>query len=368
MPQSIEDYVQETGRAGRGAAFGEGPATGTCLLLRTPRDCWIHRYFAEEAAPEIEQVQSVWEEFKRNKRTTFAALASGGSLTKEDVGASLLLLEDQGNLRRAPDRISKCALQVPPDWRERMEKTELEASEELFEILETLRRFGGEPFSLSKECERNGWNVDQAEELLNEADLAEIVSLRAWEYSPEATNLTNEEPDWIAIQASIAEQRENFRERSKQAKALAHSDEGCRRARMLQYLGAEAPERCNACDVCNPDLPRPWQEHRIDAEQLAEAVAIEPVIRALLKDLEGENYSRQNVIRTLLDTFGGGAFPEAPARLREHRLCGALAHCERSQLEEALEKMIEDKKVEEVESSFEDDGKKITYISLRLRD
>ena len=39
MPASIEEYVQETGRAARGARDGTGPATGTAVLLATRRDC-----------------------------------------------------------------------------------------------------------------------------------------------------------------------------------------------------------------------------------------------------------------------------------------------------------------------------------------
>ena len=393
MPQSIEDYIQETGRAARGAVSGEGPDWGTCLLLRTPRDCEIHRYFAKGAAPEIEEVQTLWEEFKRKKRTTYAELArSGASLSKEVVGASLLLLEDHGGLKRTPDRIWRCALHVPEDWRERMPKdggeradsgaepageAELagEAAEPaggtepaelggLAEIIQVLERFAGEPFNLAEECTKNRWDVDRTEELLLRADLAEVVSLRAWEYSVEVDEMASEEPDWIAIQASISKQSEHFLERSNQAKAFARSDKGCRRARMLEYLGDAAPSECDACDVCRPDLPRPWQEHQIDSEQLAEAVPLKPVIRALISDVQEADYSKENIIRTLLGRLRG----KAPERLREHRLCEVLSHCERHQVEEAIEKMIKGGAVEEVAVSFLDNGEKVEYVSLHLRD
>ncbi len=384
MPQSVEDYIQETGRAARGAVSGEGPDWGTCLLLRTPRDCGIHRYFARSAAPEIEEVQSLWEEFKRKKRTTYAELIKrNASLTKEVVGASLLLLEDHGGLRRTPDRIWRCALHVPEDWRKRMPKMpkdegEFAGSEAkladsqgepaelggLAEIVQALGRFAGEPFNLTEECEKNRWDVDRTEDLLLRADLAEVVSLRAWEYSVEVAEMASEEPDWIAIQASISEQSEHFLERSNQAKAFARSDKGCRRARVLKYLGDAAPSECDACDVCRPDLPRPWQEHQIDSEQLAEAVPLKPVIRALISDVQGANYSKKNIIRTLL----GGLDSEAPERLKEHRLCEVLSHCERHQVEAAIEKMIAGGAVEEVPVSFLTDGEKVEYVSLHLRD
>ena len=387
MPQSIEDYIQETGRAARGAVSGEGPDWGTCLLLRTPRDCEIHRYFAKGAAPEIEEVQTLWEEFKRKKRTTYAELArSGASLSKEVVGASLLLLEDHGGLKRTPDRIWRCALHVPEDWRERMPKDGGERADSgtepageaaepaggaepaelggLAEIIQVLERFAGEPFNLAEECTKNRWDVDRTEELLLRADLAEVVSLRAWEYSVEVDEMASEEPDWIAIQASISKQSEHFLERSNQAKAFARSDKGCRRSRMLEYLGDAAPSECDACDVCRPDLPRPWQEHQIDSEQLAEAVPLKPVIRALISDVQEADYSKENIIRTLLGRLRG----KAPERLREHRLCEVLSHCERHQVEEAIEKMIKGGAVEEVAVSFLDNGEKVEYVSLHLRD
>ena len=88
------------------------------------------------------------------------------------------------------------------------------------------------------------------------------------------------------------------------------------------------------------------------------------MIRALLEDLEGAHYSKENIIRTLL----GGWIEDAPERLREHRLCGALSHCERRQVEGAIEKMIAGGALEEVEHSFRADSEDVEYVSLQPLD
>ena len=365
MPQSVEDYVQETGRAARGAADGTGPAVGTCVLLSTPGDCRIHKYFVKNAAPDIGVVRRVWESLAGRGRGTQAEMARRAGCGEDEVDPALLYLEIHGPVRRRPDAVERCIVNVPRDWRDRLKAAAWPPDREsrLAEAVGEAVHFGAEPFDLQKMGEGR-WDIDEIEELLFAADRDEILAVRVIEYAVAVDLEADREPDWDYIERSLDRQRERAAARSRQAKDFARNRTNCRRNRMLDYLGASrAPEPCGACDVCNPDLPRPWRDHEITDEQIAEAVPVEPVIKALLSDLAGAPYSKRNMLRTL--TGASGPY-ELPEELKSHRLRDSLAHCGRHQVEEALEEMIATGKVEEVEIPADPDNERAEYVSLRL--
>ena len=365
MPQSVEDYVQETGRAARGAADGTGPAVGTCVLLSTPGDCRIHRHFVKSAAPGIDVVRRVWESLPGGGRGTQAEMARRAGCDLDEVDPALLYLEIHGPVRRRPDAVERCIVTVPRDWRDRLNAAAWPPDREsrLAEAVGEAVPFGAEPFDLQRMGEGR-WDIDEIEKLLFAADRDEILAVRVIEYAVAVDFDADREPDWDSIERSLDRQRERAAARSQQAKDFARNRTSCRRNRMLDYLGASrAPEPCGACDVCNPDLPRPWQDHQITGEQMAEAVPVEPVIEALLRDLAGAPYSKRNVLRTLTGTSGRYELPE---ELKSHRLRDSLAHCSRHQVEEALEEMIAAGKVEEFEIPADPDNERAGYVSLRL--
>ena len=365
MPQSVEDYVQETGRAARGASDGTGPAVGTCVLLSTPGDCRIHRHFAKSAAPDIGVVRRVWESLAGGGRGTQAEMARRAGCDPDEVDPALLYLEVHGPVRRRPDAVERCIVTVPPNWRDRMSAAAWppDRGSRLAEAVERAVGFGAEPFDLPTMGEGR-WDIDEIEELLFAADRDEILAVRVIEYAVAVDLEADREPDWDSIGRLLDRQRERAAARSQQAKDFARNRTSCRRNRMLDYLGASrAPEPCGACDVCDPGLPRPWQDHQITGEQMAEAIPVEPVIEALLRDLAGAPYSKRNVLRTLT---GARSRYELPEELKSHRLHGSLAHCGRHRVDEALKGMIAAGKVEEVEIPADHDSERAEYVSLRL--
>lgn len=366
MPQSIEDYVQETGRAARGASDGTGPAIGTCVLLNTPGDCSIHKHFVKSAAPDIGVVRRVWETLPGGGRGTQAEMARRAGCDPDEVDPALLYLEIHGPVRRRPDALRRCIVTVPRDWRNRANSADWppDRGSRLAGAVEEAVRFGAEPFDLQELCRVRSWDFDETEELLFAAERDEILAVRVIEYAVAVDANADREPDWDSIERSLDRQRERAAARSQQAKDFARNRTSCRRNWMLDYLGASrVPEPCGACDVCDPGLPRPWQDHQITGEQMAEAIPVEPVIEALLRDLAGALYSKRNVLRTLTDTSGRYELPE---ELKSHRLRGSLAHCGPRRVREALKEMIAAGKVEEVEVPADPDSERAEYVSLRL--
>ena len=365
MPQSVEAYVQETGRAARGASDGTGPAVGTCVLLSTPGDCRIHEHFVKSAAPDIGVVRRVWESLPGRGRRTQNEMARRAGCDPDEVDPALLYLEIHGLVRLRPDAVERCIVTVPPNWADRMSAAgwSPDRGGRLAEAVGEAVGFGAEPFDLQKMGEGR-WDIDEIQELLFAADRDEILAVRVIEYAVAVDLEADREPDWDSIERSLDQQREQAAARSQQAKDFARNRTSCRRNRMLDYLGASrAPEPCGACDVCDPGLPRPWQDHQITGEQMAEAIPVEPVIEALLRDLAGAPYSKRNM---LLALTGARSRYELPEELKSHRLRDSLAHCGWHQVEEALKKMIAAGKVEEVEIPADPDSERAGYVSLRL--
>ena len=132
---------------------------------------------------------------------------------------------------------------------------------------------------------------------------------------------------------------------------------------MLRYLDDPdpGPGACGGCDACTPDLPRPWEEIEVRAEDVQEAVreTALPVILMLIED-EGGRRSRRNLIRTLRGD-GGGSYP-LNRRLVLHGCFGRLGMLPEEQVEELVQEAVENGYVEEVQVVHE--GRR--YMTLRL--
>ena len=77
---------------------------------------------------------------------------------------------------------------------------------------------------------------------------------------------------------------------------------------MLQYLGVDsAPDSCDGCDVCQPDLPRPWSGSQITQAGMLDALG-ESGVNAAISSLIEEDIVAERTVR---------AKPGGSARERE---------------------------------------------------
>ena len=345
MPASIEEYVQETGRAARGAAEGQGPETGTAVLLAMPRDCSIHRTFIKSAAPRIEQVQRIWSQLDSGTHPydPEKLAQSGYDGDPESVSTALAVhyLQEAGAVRRHPDTIWQGRIAVVADTERMVDELEAddpELAQRARSILAVAEQQDSDEYhapTWAQRLAREPWKV--AADLL-ELNKRDILGFTAWKYAWVLERVADADPSWATIERSAEDRRRLVEEKSNRARGFAHSAAGCHRQRMLEYLGAEAPETCGRCDRC-AELPRPWTVSHLTREGLLESLPVNTTITELVESIAEARYSRQRIVRTLAGQSSG--LHNLPERLAKHPSFGRLAFLGTKGIEKAIDKLIE---------------------------
>lgn len=359
MPASIEEYAQETGRAARGARDGTGPATGTAVLLTTPRDCRIHRYFVDSSAPDIAQVRQAWSELAPGLNFIDPDGLPGRADTEDgerDEAHALALhyLEQVGAVQRCQDFVLRGRIGSVDATERRLGElrpANIALAGLADQLLELAIEEEGEYRGL-KWAQRLDRRPDETEQAAIELLRLGICSFSAWRFGWVFRRLAANEPDWARLEKLIEKRRAGVRKRAEQALAFARGRQHCRRREMLRYLGEPDPPEgnaigCGACDACTPDLPRPWQASTINVEDAAEVVReeAEAIVLILIDGVERGLWSRNNLVRTLRGQ-SGGKFPLNEI-LRAHGCFGRLALLDEQEVQDLFDSLIADGWVEE---------------------
>lgn len=347
MPASIEDYIQETGRAARGAIEGLGALIGTCVLLRTPRDCSVHDYFVRCAAPDLEVVRAVWQRMKdRDAYLLPDHLADQTQLDPEDLsvsaGLAVQYLVEAKCLERLEDVAWEGRLWLPADAQERLlAAARCRARPSDQDLLRHGRAVIKAASELGLEYRAPQWSrrlklpPERLEEVLLELSRRDVLSFSYWKTAWHLRRRADSEPDWAAIAERCERRRAAVRELSRKAREFCLNDRECRRAQMLYYLGAEPPSSCTNCDVCNPELPRPWRNVSWTRAELEQAIPAEAVCLAMLNRLGDHRYSVNTIVRALI----GDERVASNRTLRESPWFGRLRLLGKARVREVLESL-----------------------------
>ena len=351
MPASIEEYVQETGRSVRGAAVGTGPETGVAVLLVTPQDCSIHRKFIKSAAPRLEQVQRIWSLLKTGTHAynpeELAEAGYDGDHESVSTALAVHYLQEAGSVRRYPDTVWQGRVAPLGDTGlliDGLEDEDRLLARRAREFLALTERLGHEDYHAQTWARETGREPSEVAADLLELNKRDILGFTAWKHAWVLERLPDVDPTWAAIEHSAEARRDLVGQKSLDAKSLARSSKRCRRRGMLEYLGADAPQTCEQCDVC-ADLPRPWADSHLTREGLLESLPVNTIIKELVEDTAGARYSRPRMVRTLAGRSGGQY--ELPEHLAKHPAFGRLAFLGQEGIEKAIDELIENETLDE---------------------
>lgn len=356
MPASIEEFVQEAGRAARGAQEGVGPETGTSVLLVTPRDCGIHRFFIEGAVPQIEQVRKLWESLKPGSNIlSDESLDSlrGEATDREQIDLAVHYLAREGVLERRPDLVWRARVWVPDDAAEVVSTLDAGRSDLptwLERFISLIHSLGTSEYSASLWSERLREEIDEIESVLLDLASNDVIGFVPYSYALHVVLHDEREPDWAEIEQSIHTRRILVANLSEKAKRFARSS-ACRTEAILSYFGVEsASTGCDRCDSCRPDLPRPWADVDLTLEDLAEGLPARQACLSLIGDTQGRSYSDRNLARTLIGD-SGGRFP-LRQELTEHPTFALLAPLGLDGVLNVFSELVDEGLVERVQANF----------------
>ncbi len=344
MPASIEEYVQETGRVARGATVGIGPDTGTAVLLVTPRDCRIHKFFVDNCTPDLTTVRELWRAITTGTRyfpidrSSDATWANAGRF---DTSLAMHYLEQVGVVQRGEDTVWKGRITVVSDTRanvEALQSDDAGLAGRALGLLSAAEAPGNDFYEAERWADHLGRSITKIGADLLELNRRGIIGFAAFEYALSVEHSSHAEPDWAAIETAMEQQVEAARERSEQAKRFRSDRAICRRRLMLEYLGAPVPTGpCDGCDRCK-DLPRPWRGSELTHDALVDAIPARRITLRLISDTSHRHLSENKLIRALLGD-GGGKYP-LHAEVRSHPCYGRLEMLGTERARESLEKLV----------------------------
>lgn len=412
MPATIEEYVQETGRAARGAGQPSMPTGGTAVLMRMPRDCSVHRLFVRSSAPPIEQVRRIWAALRPGRFAYDPDDLTGRvddetrESDAESVATSLAVhyLSLAGVLKRHPDTPWEGRVTIIDDTPKRLRELQPDSASDhaaaseaggiagLPAAMAGMADTTAAPAFLARALrlielakEHDGrydaprWSkglgrpeTDIAQDLL-ELQNRDIIGFTVWKYGW-VLERSRGEPDWAEVERQCEQRRSEVADKSDRAKAFARDRRTCRVAALMQYLDSTAELSqlpgggCVRCDVC-ADRVRPWADSHLSEANLRGALPVIQIILTLIDDVEGRSYSRTNIERCLVgDLHGIDAKPSVglaadagrtgqrravPAQLARHPSAGSLAFVGINHTRDAINELIDEGLVAAVQAEFD---------------
>jgi len=360
MPASVEEYIQETGRCARGAAYGKGPATGACVLLRMPRDCGIHRTFITHAAPDLDVVRGVWQRLEGGSWTGRVEDLGEGEHDREDLALAVSYLVDAGAVERHDDLSWQGRVWIPPSAGQAVADlagAEPELAERATVVLDAAERLGDEQYSAPRWADATGMSAGEVEATLLALQRRDIVGFTAFDVAWQLTAVGT--PPWRELEAKLGERRASVRALSDHAKQYKRNDASCRRGWLLAYLGEATPTHCDGCDVCRPDLPRPWDDVELAMDDVVAGIPTRQPIVTLVADLQQWEFGRRTVEKVL-----AAADLQYQPRLQDHPQYGALEVLGADGVERAIDGLASEGLLEEYTVERDDRA----YPAVRLTD
>jgi ATP-dependent DNA helicase RecQ len=275
MPDCLEAYYQEAGRAGRNG----NPAY--CLLIFHPSDSIKMRNKLEQSFPEDAIIRKVYDGLG-----SFFKLPIGGRMEEEIdfdyqvfskyihlhpilVINSIKLLSQLGilTISEALNQLSQLQIILPGN-----QLYAFQVEHEKYDIfLKTiLRTYGGifdKPISISEKLLAMKMNLS---ETIIKQNLEKLHLMEVLHYKPQKTHgqlqIIEERvsSNYLNINPSFLESRRNTeREKLEAMIRFAENDKICRSRVLLAYFDENSANDCGVCDICKEKLKGIWEEENL---------------------------------------------------------------------------------------------------------
>ena len=311
MPDAIEAYFQEAGRAGRDGQ------TAYAILLYNESDATRMARRVEENFPAKDYIADTYDDLAYFFQL---AVGDGQSVTYEfnveqfcrtfhrfplPVMSALQILTRAGyiDFRESEDNLSRLMFLLTRDDLYRLHRQTANTEKVISTIM---RRYGGvfadyvfiEERVIAQQTELKPHEVY---EILVNLNRQRVIHYIPRKKIPHITYLQRRVDRVVLSRAVYEERRDNYEQRSREMLRYAQQEEACRSGFMLNYFGEEGTPDCGRCDVC---LAK--RREATDVTVLAESLRLQIAsAKGLAPDqLNFEGYSttlRDSALAQLLD-------------------------------------------------------------------
>lgn len=311
MPDAIEAYFQEAGRAGRDGQ------TAYAILLYNESDATRMARRVEENFPAKDYIADTYDDLAYFFQL---AVGDGQSVTYEfnveqfcrtfhrfpiPVMSALQILTRAGyiDFRESEDNLSRLMFLLTRDDLYRLHRQTANTEKVISTIM---RRYGGvfadyvfiEERVIAQQTELKPHEVY---EILVNLNRQRVIHYIPRKKIPRITYLQRRVDRVVLSRAVYEERRDNYEQRSREMLRYAQQEEACRSSFMLNYFGEEGTPDCGHCDVC---LAK--RREATDVTVLAESLRLQIAsAKGLTPDqLNFEGYSttlRDSALAQLLD-------------------------------------------------------------------
>lgn len=311
MPDAIEAYFQEAGRAGRDGQ------TAYAILLYNESDATRMARRVEENFPAKDYIADTYDDLAYFFQL---AVGDGQSVTYEfnveqfcrvfhrfplPVMSALQILSRAGyiDFRESEDNLSRLMFLLTRDDLYRLHRQTANTEKVISTIM---RRYGGvfadyvfiEERVIAQQTELKPHEVY---EILVNLNRQRIIHYIPRKKIPHITYLQRRVDRVVLSRAVYEERRDNYEQRSREMLRYAQQEEACRSSFMLNYFGEEGTPDCGRCDVCLAKR-REATDVTVLAENLRRQIASAKGLTPDRLDFEGYSTTlRDNALAQLLD-------------------------------------------------------------------